>query len=196
MCMNWKKWFRKSRNEWPRGMEYAFTCNGKDYYTWDDINAIPALRALMAYTVTNELTMRVDREYLLEFTKAIDAIINGPAVKKTELSQLNIHLKERLNFIVETELLYKLASIVFIDMNEDAYEYDMAYGQKKINEWKSENINVFFSKLRIDKLINYKGLSDIDLQSYSKITEAIKEVHLEYLSELQSNSNSTTSSVK
>ena len=195
--MNWRRWFHKSRNAWPKGIHYSFSCGGVDYYTWTDINTIPALRALMAYTVTNELTMRVDRDYLLRLTETVDGLINQSGnIKKTELAQINIHLKERLNFIVETDLLYKLASIVFIDKSEDAYEYDFAHGQKKINEWKKENMNLFFSKVHIEQLINYKGLSEVDLQTYSDLQRKIKEVHLEYLSELKYKGNSITSNAK
>lgn len=197
--MNWLNWLKGyKQTHWPeKDIVFAFTCGGVDYYRWRDINNLPALRGLMAYTVTNELTMRVDREYLLQYTESVDALINSDkAIKKTELAQLNIHLKERLHFIVETELLYKLATIVFFDKRENIYEYDFSYGQEKINLWKKENMNVFFSKVSIEQLINYKGLSDIDLQTYSEVTKKIKEVQSIYLSELKFKSNSTTSNAK
>lgn len=200
--MNLLKWlkrpFKKPAFIWPaKDIEFAFTCGGVDYYNWRDINNIPALRGLMAYTVTNELTMRVDRDYLLQLTEAIDGLINSDKpIKKTVLAQFNLYLKERLNFVVETELLYKLASIVFFDRNENIYEYDFGYAQRKINAWKKEDVNLFFSTISISKLINYEGISELDLKVYSETIERVKRIHMEFLSELKFNSNSTTSNAK
>ena len=76
----------------------------------------------------NELSMRCSHEYLLAHTTAVDNILNDKKnIKITELARLNMFLKERLELIVEGEIIMKLASVVFFDENEKPYEYNYKY---------------------------------------------------------------------
>jgi cell shape-determining protein MreC len=62
-----------------------------------------------------------------------------------ELMKLNNQLSERLEFIYDTDLVYKLASVVYFDEKENPEDYDWTYNQKKIDKWKKDkSINDFF----------------------------------------------------
>lgn len=165
-------------------IEFAFSCGGVDYYSFKDINKLPALRGLMAYVIFNELEMRVDREYLLEFKKALDASINGKFLK-TDVAQLSVYLGERLNMIIEPDLLIKLATVYFFDLNEDISKYDFGYALEKRKRWEAAGVNDFFFSVPISKLINFSPPQDFDFQNYLEQARKLSETHRQLLSELQ-----------
>jgi hypothetical protein len=177
--------FKRSNASNP-DVEFAFACNGVDYYCFKDINKLPAIRGLMAYTVFNELEMRVDRNYLHEFKKALDASINGKFLK-TDIAQLSVYLGERLNMVIEPDILIKLATVYFFDAKEDVNKYDFAYANEKRKRWEAGGVNDFFSKLPISKLINFTPPSEFDFPTYLEQARKLSETHARFLSELKSN---------
>ena len=53
-----------------------------------------------------------------------------------KIKSLNDILKGRLKWHVDTDILYKLASIVFFEKGEDPRTYDFKYNAEKIEFWK------------------------------------------------------------
>ena len=176
-------------------IKFAFEHNGVDYYCFDDINMMPAERALMVFTVYNELDMRCDRNFLIEFKKSLDASINGKFLR-TDIAQLSMYLGERLELTLETDLLLKLASVFYFDKFEDVTKYDFAYASEKIKSWKKGDINAFFLKKPIGELINLQASSKLDFRTYSELISQIKEVQDLFQSELQFRNNLTADNVK
>lgn len=173
----------------------AFTCGGVVYYQFDDIFNVPFERALTALDFYEELRMRTSRDLLLLHVTAVDEQLNKG--KLTEVAKLNQQLKERLEFIIEPDLLYKLASVVFFDKNESPYIYDYKYGQDKIKNWKKESeMNAFFLQMPLIKLVPFLADCEIDFQAYSKMVEKLNRVHLENISSNLSNEKKQTVFVK
>lgn len=130
-------------------------------------------------TFYTEMSMRVDAEYLDKHIEACDKIFNSNRVDIYKLKQLNDFLKERRKWIIDTDLVYKLASVVYFDANENPLEYDFEYNQKKIEFWKKNaSITDFFFSKPIIELIPFLKNVEINLQEYSTVIGHIKEHQL------------------
>lgn len=176
----------------------AFACGGEIYYAYDDIFNVPYERAMVALNFYEELRMRTTKDFLLLHVKAVEDILSHP--KKIDLGQiaiLNRQLKERLEWIVEPDLVYKLASVVFFDKNESPTNYDYKYGQQKIKKWKkSEDINAFFLRMPIQKLVPFLQDCEVDFLLYSKVLEKMSTAHLANISTSLSEETMKAGSVK
>ncbi len=192
---------------------HAFTIAGVRYYRAEDHFNNPYKRALTAVAFYNEYRSRVSREYLLEHVEANSKTIadlrksfqvtsnkidlNSIFNLIVDIEKANRYLKERLDFIIEPDLIYKLASVIFFDESESPYDYDMAYNQQKIKQWKKEmGTKDFFLQMPIIELVPYLKDSNIDFQSYSQMAEKIKSTHMEFLTSLKSKRELTNASAK
>lgn len=186
-----KTWFkrifqRNTKTLFPgvqNAIERVFTLNGVDYYAFTSTSDMACLRALKTMIFYSELSMRVDADYLDKHIAACDKIFNSNRVDIYKLKQYNDFLKERRTWIVDTDLVYKLASVVYFDATENPLDYDFEYNQKKIDLWKKEaKITDFFFSAPIIKLIPYLKNAEINLEEYSTVITMIKAQQLKSLS--------------
>lgn len=183
---------RKGTKDLFPGTQYpiieAFELDGHKYYQFDNTTAVPYERALKTLTYYKELRQGVDGEYLDKHTEAQDAIFaSGQATHEamSKLHSLNENLKARRKFIIDTDLVYKLASVVYFDEHENPKVYDMAYNQKKIEFWKSKlSINDFFYSAPILNLIPFLKDSKLNLDQYSKVVALAKTEHLNRIDQI------------
>jgi hypothetical protein len=159
----------------------AFTCGGVTYYAFDDIYNQPYERALTALDFYEEFRMRTSFDFLKLHTAAVDDILSNPkTINVGTIHSLNKQLKERLDWIVSPDLLYKLASVVYFDKNESPYVYDHKYGADKIKHWKKHSeMNAFFLQQPIIKLHPFLADCEVDFQSYSILVKKLEATHLE-----------------
>lgn len=160
--------------------------SGSKYYEFVDSNMAPCHRMFAAMTYYNELKMRCDRDYLLAHSQAIIDCLNGQSegnkgvVDLVRIGQLALQLKERADWIIEPEAVYKYASVMFIDENENPYDYDMKYNQEvKIARWKKLNVSSFFLSMPVKQLFPLLDLSSEDLEEYLKTVKALNKIHLQ-----------------
>jgi hypothetical protein len=157
---------------------------GTQYYQFDDMNNMMTGRAFVCLDFYNELSMRCTREYLTEHCEAMEEMVNKG--KLIEIAQLHIQLKERLTMIIDPDIVYKIASVVYFDATEQPYTYDFKYNTKKINAWKESGIEGFFLKIPLKDLIPSLDLSEADLVEYMTVAQTINQNHLETISTLRS----------
>jgi hypothetical protein len=159
-------------------LEYAFTVAGKDYYRHNDVFNLPYERGLMALAAYEECRMGVNREYLDAHTAKVREILSAQKVDIFELHRLNEQLKERLVFVHDTDLLYKLASIVFFDKNENPAVYEPDYSRAKIEFWKKHRGAAdFFLQKPLRELIPFLNMSGDDLKASLEVAAKIRQVH-------------------
>lgn len=160
----------------------AFEVAGVKYFQFDSVLALPYMRGLAAVEIYTEMQMKVDLDYLKQHTEAFDKIIgeNKLTVNSlVRLKQLNDQIKERLQWAVDVDLCYKLASVVYFDKNEDPNKYDGAYNAKKIKRWKeSEGVDAFFLRQPISNLIPFLQESGMNVKNYSDQQQKEKQKHL------------------
>lgn len=183
--IKWLQWKHRN-NQFPASkyiIKPAFTAGGVEYFQFDDVFNVPFQRGLEAIAVYEEVRMKCSREYILAHAEAHKAIYAKPKVGLAEfgkLMQMNEQLLERLNWIVDTDLVYKLASVVFFDATEKPERYEAKYAHEKIARWKeNEDINAFFLREPLRRLIPFLDGSDLNFQTYSKAQQAITRQHLE-----------------
>lgn len=161
----------------------AFEMDGVTYYQFDNELNIPCERALKRITFYAEATMRVDYEYLTAHVKACDDIFNSQKIDIYKLKTFNDYLRDRLKWIVDSDIVYKLASIVYFDDTEDPEDYDFEYNQKKISLWKkSMKVHDFFYSAPILALIPHLKDVQVNLDEYSQYTAHAKEQMLQNIS--------------
>jgi len=174
-----KKLFPNQKNL----IEYAFTVGGIDYYQFNDTFNQPYERALFALAVYEQARMRCSREYLEKHVEVVRGILQSNKIDIFKLNMLNEQMSERLNLVIDVELLYQLASIVFFDKKENPAIYELDYCNKKIEHWKAhKGVADFFLQMPIIELMPFLESVEIDLDIYSELNTELNKIHLERLS--------------
>lgn len=73
------------------------------------------------------------------------------------------------------EMMWEVASVVFIDNTESPYVYDHAYAKKKIEYWKNDkNASLFFSQMPLQRLMPFLPATEENSQIF---TDTVKELN-------------------
>jgi len=180
---------------------------GVQYYYHKDIMATPCQRYLYLSNYLQEYDMKFDKEYLLQEIEArekaeqqIEDLFTvksgGINLKKLldkigELKKLTMQAKERLELIIEPDVIYKIASVVLFDRKENPGFYDAKYGIEKVQSWRDGKVTHFFLTMPLQKLLNLRTLSEEDLKTYLQVAKAVKKEHLESIFTTLSNNQTT-----
>ena len=171
-------------------IKFAFQCDGIDYYCFEDLVNKPYERALTAIDFYSELQMNIDHEYLTLHIKAMREILNSSKISIFDIHKLNEQMAERVGMIRSPELIYKLASVVYFDKNENPTTYDFKYNQEKIKSWKkSFPDGSFFLQTPIQALVPFLTDSELNLETYQSLWEKVAKVHSDTLLSALSGSN-------
>lgn len=164
-------------------VKYAFTCGGVDYFEMDDIFNLPYQRGLAAMSVYEELRMKCGYEFLKAHCEAVNNILSAPKfnlASALQLKKLNDQIRERLTWITDVDLAYKLAAVVYFDKNEKPQAYDAKYCFDKIQRWKkAEGAQDFFLRHPLQKLIPFLKDADLNMQIYSEVMQTMTGQHWE-----------------
>lgn len=189
----------------------AFECGGVQYYQFEDIFKTPYHRALGALVFYEELKMRMSREFIEADTTAhqninneMMEILSGKSGRiniiqlgnlVTKSNELLAQKRERLSWVFEPDLLYKLASVMFFDEHESPYSYDMKYCHQKIELWKKhQDVTDFFCHEPIVKLVPYLQASKSDIKNLTKVARSLTAFHMENIYGLLSEDQKGTDS--
>ena len=174
---------------------YAFSIGDRHYFRFDDPLNTPYDRALKCLVYYKELDMNCDRAFIKAHTEAFDNALKKPSITidtLIELKKLNDQLKQRLELPKEPDLMYKLASVVFFDQNENPTVYEFKYGENKIRAWKKNTtLTDFFLSKPLKELIPYLEHAGENLEQFSQMTEKASHQHLETLLPLLSEGQRT-----
>ena len=152
----------------------AFVLNNIQYYQFDDIFNLPYQRGMTALAFYEECRMGVDRAYLEQHTKAVDELLGAYKINIYKINALNQQLKERTEFFTDSDLLYKLASVVFFDSKENPKKYEQDYNERKIKAWKESNTADFFLQKPLQDLIPFLRHSRADLEACFRVARAVR----------------------
>jgi hypothetical protein len=109
--------------------------------------------------------MGVDKEFLQWHTEAVNEEFNNGNFAR--IVELNSQLRERTQTIANTELLYKLCSVLYFDENENPYDFSFEYAYKKIDRWKKyQDALAFFLRTGVMDLVPLPDTSKVDFRSY------------------------------
>lgn len=163
-------------------IDFAFEIGGIEYYQFNDIYNLPYERGLMSLAVYEETRMKCSREYLEKHVEALRTLLHEKKIDVFKINALNEQMSQRLNLALDTDLLYKLASIVYFDKNENPSLYEPEYCNKKIEHWRKHiGVHDFFLQKPLQELIPFLKNVDFDLNTYSQGMEQLNGIHLESL---------------
>lgn len=156
--------------DYKKSIEYVFTIDGEDYYSFTTIADCPAERYYKASEFMHEMDMRMNRDMLAAYLDKMSEMINDGNFGK--VAAIVEEMKIRSTLLVETETMYKLASVQFFTLDEDLTSYDYDYNDRKIAKFKSEKISDFFLKEPVKRFLPLPSISAEDLILCLKLTEA------------------------
>lgn len=167
-------------------IEPVFEVGGVTYYSFSDINNQPAGRTLAAIPMYIELKTNCDKDYLTVFVAGMEAVLNdNTKISIEKLITLKNQIKDRLTWGFTPDLIYKYASVMYFDENENPATYDQIYNDRKIAFWKEHmTVESFFLTEPIQRLVPaLTGVKD-SLKNYSDVILKAQAYQLDKLSDL------------
>lgn len=163
-------------------IDYAFTSGGRRYYQYADIRNLPYQRGRAALSIYNEITMRCSREFLVEYTKAVDEALAPKRLDIYQVKKLNDMLKDRLTLVADMDLCYKLAACVFFDKTERPEVYEPEYADKKIARWKKDQSAAdFFLQRPLMELMPFLKNAGPDVDTFTQLSDEINKLHAQLM---------------
>jgi hypothetical protein len=182
-----KNLFKRFPKDIQYPIEFCFEIEGRSFYRFKDYFNIPYERGLKTITFYEEARMKITYEYLEQHTKAVEKILLSPKIDVYKINELNKILKERLTWYFDTEILYKLASVVFFEKDENPTTYDFQYNAEKIEFWKKhKSVTDFFLQIPLLELMPFLKDAETNLEMYSEITNALTIAHSDLVSSILS----------
>jgi hypothetical protein len=162
-------------------IQYKFTCNGKHYYQYVHDHVMARLRYSFLSKFNNEtFELKINSDTLNSFMDKIIELCNSN--KSVEAGRLAYEVKERSEWLIEPEALYKLASVFYFDLNEKWDEYDEDYNAKKIDDFKKKDLIQYFLKELSNVQEDFLESSKLDLATY---IQNLQETELKQLRDLE-----------
>ena len=185
LIANLKNRFKNSpptyKAEYP--LQFAFNCGGIDYFEFVDKNNLPYERGLEALTFYQEMQNGVTNDYIKNYNTAMSKLLSDPKkINLNEIIKLQAYFEQRCNYIVSKEIIYKVASVAFVDKNEPITRYDFKANEKKIKNWKDNAGDSFFLSMPIKKLIPFLQKSGDTSLMYLNIVEKVEQIQADILS--------------
>lgn len=147
-------------------IEFVFESGGIDNYKFVNEFNIPYGRAMAAIDIQKELEERTDIKYQkLSYETIIEMLKQGNNVGAGIVATNSL---ERMNNITNLDLMYKLASVLYLWKGENPYTYDYEFADKKIKHWKKDkDIEGFFLKTPLsDYMPSFDGL-EMNISQYT-----------------------------
>lgn len=157
---------------------YAFTSGGRKYYQYEDITNLPFERGRAALACFNEIEMRCTRQFLLQWTKAMDDVLHAKTIDIFRINELNGVLKDRLSLTADLDLCYRLAAIVYFDDTEKPERYEPEYAEKKIARWKRDmDVESFFLQKPLKELMPFLTNAVGDFNAFFQLNQELNQLH-------------------
>jgi hypothetical protein len=148
-------------------IEFVFESGGINNYRFVNEFNIPYARAMAALDIQNELEQRVDSKYQKTSNETIIELLKqGNNIGAGIVATNGL---ERMNHITNLDIMYKLASVLYLWEGENPYTYDYEFAEKKIKHWRKDNdIEGFFLKTPLaDYLPSFDGLQ-MNMSQYTQ----------------------------
>jgi len=153
-----------------KGCVFAFEAGGRAYWKFADDLQLPFERAMAVMDWTREYDMRIDREYLRVIFETILACVDNGKI--SDIARLVGEASKRLENITHLGLMYKIASALYFETNEDPCKFSLEEAMHKIAFWKEhqKDIDAFFLQMPIGECVPYLHTLGETLESYSKMS--------------------------
>jgi len=128
-------------------IKYGFSTGGRHYYRFSHDYDIFENRFSYLKTFYQEVENKLTSQDINDFADAIIERINTS--KLIEAGELAKELKYRSEWLFEPTSLFKYASVIYFDLQEDVTDYDVDYNHDKIRFWskKKELLQLLLKEL-------------------------------------------------
>lgn len=169
----------------------------KRYWKFTDDTMMPTMRALAYMNMMEMLDHRIIQKDIEFFCDSIDnqmkQFVNSQQDGKTLKGVSNLTainglvqaLRKKNELGLSTDMIYNLASVVYMDENENPYEYDPELQEDKIKHWK-EHGQYFFYELPVKELLPASITSQESYQSYIQLLREEEKKLTDFLHQLLS----------
>ena len=160
--------------------EFAFEIDGKEFWTFKSMMDMPAPRFQRVSEFIREAEMRITSE---DLTDMLD--ITMEALNKGKITDAVIFVSAIKNLTtqyIETDTFYRLFTCLFFDLDEDITDYDFDYNEEKIALFKAQPQTSFFFTQPMKSYLPPIDISEQDLLTFLKQTNA----HKAYLQKIKS----------
>ena len=169
----------------------------KRYWKFTDDTMMPTMRALAYMNTLEMFDHRINQKDIEFFCEAIDGqmkqFVNAQQDGKTLKGISNLQsinglvqaLRKKNEIGLSTDMIYHLASVVYLDENESPYEYDPELQDGKIKHWK-EHGQYFFYELPVKELLPASITSQEYYQSYILLLMEEEKKLTDFLRQIQS----------
>lgn len=175
-------------------IKYEFSTGSKHYYRF--VNDYDIFEARFRYLKTfyQEVENKLTSTDINEFCDAAIKYINDG--KAVQAGQLLDEMKYRSKWLFEPTSLYKYASVLYFDLQEDLIEYDIEYNHQKIIGWskKKELLRMLLKEL-MSNVDNLLSLSSQDFQNYLSELQRKKDNQQKLVLEAELEDNSSLTEV-
>lgn len=175
--------YRKGVRNWTmqpgHEMKLAFVHNGEEYYTFVNPIDMYCKRYFAALDAILMNESGLDQKFVKIFFESAKAYYDKG--KHSDVMVLIQNLYQRSAYVTNDELFLTLCAVVFVDKNENPYDYNIEYAETKKAKWRrdSELLGKFFPTLQA----SYFPLFDTSKMS---IQEYLTAARIEELTILRS----------
>lgn len=167
------------------GMIYAFTFQGKKWYTWDDLNLVPIARYGQFNRFMMELQNVISRDEIKLICQALEAAVEKLAEGKKArgISEITAVVKEinaRHELLYHEEIWFRLASCILVAEDENPGVWNEDYEAHKANQFKA-NVEQFGG---LHAFFTQRGWSEY-IPSFEKLTSGFDELAKQQQEELK-----------
>lgn len=183
--------YRKGVQKWSiqpgHEMKLAFVHDGEEYFTFVNPLDMYCRRYFAALDAIMMQESGIDSKFIGIFFESAKEYFNKG--KYADLMVLIQNLYQRSKYVTNDELFLTLCAVVFIDKNENPYDYNIEYAEQKKARWRrdSELLGKFFPMLQASYFPLF-DMSKMSIQEYltaARIEElTILKLHQDKLSKL------------
>jgi len=164
-------------------IKHVFTLGGKDYYQLENDVQISEVRFAFLRQYYSEMEMRMTKESMIEFCEAIKKACNPPKGQSIEIGRIDRladEMKDRAEWLVEPDSLFRFASVIYFTLDEDITGYDEKYNERKIKLFKKKDLMPILLERLKNEQLGLLSMSVEDLQSYLEKAKAMADQQLKF----------------
>ncbi|HAI75758.1 MAG TPA: hypothetical protein DCM08_05875 [Microscillaceae bacterium] len=152
-----------------KSIKKAFVIGDKTFYQFEHALDMPVARWHFAGLYKEEADRGLSRVELDQALAQMKNLLNaGDLVSAGAIVN---ELQYRNKYLYDLELMYKLASVVFFELDEELTEYDSSYNAHKINLFKTLPMDGFFFDLPMKHLMPFQLNSGGDTQNILRVMQ-------------------------
>lgn len=157
------------QTEYP--VEAYFKVADVTFFRFCDPNNLPAGRSLAALKYFIQLKTNCDEKFLRYFHSAMESVLQDKeSINLEKMFELKNILGDRLTWAFHPAIIFKYASVMYLQDGENPYTYDEAFNEKKIEFWKENaGAEAFFLAEPFTNLIPYSKEAVGYVPTYSAV---------------------------